>query len=255
MDKYDVVKTVKKQLAIDMNCSESDFESCEIVVTEAAKNPGRNMFGDCDRMLNGCCFGGSAVFSVNRELISELKTLFAGHDPSWIFEPKTLVALEEKLYLSGHNISDMYQYYVPDPEVEKTEEMFDIQWIEQDELKQYLDLSVAQDALGFDEGAPDILAVAAKDNGKIVGMAAASLDSPLFWQIGAQVLPEYREQGIATNLVGLLKDETLKRGAIPYFGSFSTHAVSQSVGYAAGFFPCWSKIVSSPRTDEFLGYR
>ena len=55
------------------------------------------MFGDCDRMLNGCCFGGSAVFSVNRELISELKTLFAGHDPSWIFEPKTLVALEEKL--------------------------------------------------------------------------------------------------------------------------------------------------------------
>ena len=51
VDKYDVVKTVKKQLAIDMNCSESDFESCEIVVTEAAKNPGRNMFGDCDRML------------------------------------------------------------------------------------------------------------------------------------------------------------------------------------------------------------
>ena len=255
MDKYDVVKTVKKQLDIDMNCSESDFESCEIVVTEAAKNPGRNMFGDCDRMLNACCFGGSAVFSVNRELISELKTLFAGHDPSWIFEPKTLVALEEKLYLSGHNISDMYQYYVPDPEVAKTEEMFDIQWIEQDELKQYLDLSVAQDALGFDEGAPDILAVAAKDNGKIVGMAAASLDSPLFWQIGAQVLPEYRGQGIATNLVGLLKDETLKRGAIPYFGSFSTHTVSQSVGYAAGFFPCWSKIVSSPRTDEFLGYR
>ena len=86
-------------------------------------------------------------------------------------------------------------------------------------------------------------------------MAAASLDSPLFWQIGAQVLPEYREQGIATNLVGLLKDETLRRGAIPYFGSFSSHSVSQSVGYAAGFFPCWSKIVSSPRTDEFLGYR
>ena len=74
-------------------------------------------------------------------------------------------------------------------------------------------------------------------------------------QTGAQVLPEYRGQGIATNLVGLLKDETLKRGAIPYFGSFSYHSVSQSVGYAAGFFPCWSKIVSSPRTDEFLGYR
>ena len=68
-------------------------------------------------------------------------------------------------------------------------------------------------------------------------------------------MPEYREQGIATNLVGLLKDETLKRGAILYFGSFSTHSVSQSVGYAAGFFRCWSKIVSSPRTDEFLGYR
>ena len=242
MDKYDVVKTVGKQLAIDMNCSESDFHSCEIIVTEAAKNPGRNMFGDCDRMLSGCCFGGSAVFSVN-------------HDPSWIFEQKTLVALEEKLYLSGHNISDMYQYYVPDPELPKTEEKFDIQWIEQDELKKYVDLSVAQDALGFDEGAPDILAVAAKDKGRIVGMAAASLDSPLFWQIGAQVLPEYREQGIATNLVGLLKDETLRRGAVPYFGSFSSHSVSQSVGYAAGFFPCWSKIVSSPRTDEFLGYR
>ena len=75
MDKYDVVKTVGKQLAIDMNCSESDFHSCEIIVTEAAKNPGRNMFGDCDRMLSGCCFGGSAVFSVNHELVEELTLL------------------------------------------------------------------------------------------------------------------------------------------------------------------------------------
>ena len=43
----------------------------------------------------------------------------------------------------------------------------------------------------------DILGVGAFDKEKLVGLAACSADGEKMWQIGIDVLPEYRNQGIA----------------------------------------------------------
>ncbi len=252
MDKHDMVKIVKKQLAIDFNCKESDFDSGEIVVTEIAINDGRIMYEDHEQGMNACCFGGSAVFSVIPEMVNSIQKLFEGKSPEWIFQPKTLVMLSEQLYLHGYNIGDMHQYYVPDPSLPKTQPLFDIEWIEQD-FEKYKGAPGADEALGFDKNAPDVLAVVAKENGKIIGMAGASADSPLLWQIGIGVAPEHRGKGVAANLVALLKDAVLEKGVVPYYGSAVSHTISLSTGVAAGFFPCWTRVSSKPRDDEFVG--
>lgn len=252
MDKSDMIKIVKKQLAIDFNCKESDFDSGEVVVTEIAKNEGRIMYEDREQGMYACCFGGSAVFSVLPEMVGGIRKLLEGKSPEWIFQPKTLVMLTEQLYLHGYNIDDMHQYYVPDPSLPKTEPLFGVEWIERD-FEKYKGAPGANEALGFDKNAPDVLAVAAKENGKIIGMAGASADSPLLWQIGIGVAPEYRGMGVAANLVALLKDAVLERGKVPYYGSAVSHTLSLSTGVAAGFFPCWTRITSKQRNDEFVG--
>ncbi len=64
-----------------------------------------------------------------------------------------------------------------------------------------------------------MLAVDALEENHIMGMAGASSDGETLWKIGIDVLPEYRGMGIGTNLVGLLKNEILKRGKILLYGT------------------------------------
>lgn len=253
MTKQDVINTVRKQLAIDCNCSESDFDYGNLVVTEIAQNEGRIMYKDGEKAMRAFCFGGAAVFSVKPDMVSDFRRILKGKDPDWIFDTNALVMITEILYLHGQNIGDMHQYYVPDPSLPKTEPKFEIEWITGN-FEKYRNDPVAKEALSFDKNAPDMIAVAAKENGKIIGMAGASADSPLLWQIGINVLPEHRGKGIAANLVALLKDAVLEKGKVPYYGSAVSHIISLSAGVAAGFFPCWTQIVSSARTDEFVGY-
>jgi predicted GNAT family acetyltransferase len=60
-----------------------------------------------------------------------------------------------------------------------------------------------------------------------MGMAGASEDSKTLYQIGINVLPKYRGKGIGTNLVALLKQELLKRGKVPFYGTSVSHIISK----------------------------
>ena len=91
----------------------------------------------------------------------------------------------------------------------------------------------------------DELGVAAICDGQIAGMAGASSDSPTMWQIGINVSLEKRRAGIGTMLVTLLKNEILKRGYLPYYGTAFSHIASQRVALASGFLPAWAELVTS----------
>ena len=99
-----------------------------------------------------------------------------------------------------------------------------------------------EDAFGFCADAPDMLGVAAVKDGRILGMAGASADSPYLWQIGINVLPEARGQGIASMLVALLRNDVLAAGRLPFYGTSISHLESQRVG----FLPSWFELVASP---------
>jgi GNAT superfamily N-acetyltransferase len=69
------------------------------------------------------------------------------------------------------------------------------------------------------------------------------------WQIGIDVLPKYRSCGIGKNLVILLKNEILKRGKIPFYGTVESHFHSQNIAVSAGFFPAWAELYSKAKED------
>ncbi len=80
------------------------------------------------------------------------------------------------------------------------------------------------------------------DQSHMAGMAGASVDGEYLWQIGINVVPEYMGRGLAVKLVRQLKEEIIRRGKVPFYGTSESHTVSQSIAIKAGFMPAWTEI-------------
>ena len=157
MDNYDVVKIVKKHLSKEFNCTENDFDSYKIVVTELKESG--------NKAMKAACFGGSAIFSVLPKMVPDFKRIFEGKNPDWIFETNSLIMLAEILYLHGHTIDDMYQYSVPDFNLPKTEAKYDIEVIESG-FDKFKSEPLAAEVFDLESHGPIVLMLRAKKNGK-----------------------------------------------------------------------------------------
>ncbi|OPJ56561.1 hypothetical protein [Clostridium oryzae] len=71
-----------------------------------------------------------------------------------------------------------------------SEPITDVKWYEQADIYQFRNDDRFEEAFAFKESHPDVLAVAALDGDKIMGMAGASADSSTMWQIGVDVMPD-----------------------------------------------------------------
>ena len=87
-----------------------------------------------------------------------------------------------------------------------------------------------------------MLAVGAYDAGKLVGLAGASADCGTMWQIGIDVLPQYRRMGIATALTARLATEILKRDIAPFYCCAWSNLGSIRNAIASGFRPAWVQL-------------
>jgi len=67
-----------------------------------------------------------------------------------------------------------------------------------------------------------------------------SKDSERLWQIGINVLPDYRKHGIASVLTNMLAIEVLDQEKIPYYATAPSNIASQRVAISAGFKPAWT---------------
>jgi len=65
----------------------------------------------------------------------------------------------------------------------------------------------------------DVFGVGAYDKDKLIGLAGCSADCERMWQIGVDVLPEYRRKGITDALTSRLAIEILERGKVPFYCS------------------------------------
>ena len=88
----------------------------------------------------------------------------------------------------------------------------------------------------------DMLAVGAYDGEKLVGLAGASADCGDMWQIGIDVLREYRLQGIAAALTSQLACEIKKRGKLPFYSTSFGNVPSMKNAHKSGFRPAWIQI-------------
>ena len=246
--KIEILQIAKAQLALDYNCQLSDFEKEKNTIVENNLIDGRRIYGNDGCFLKLLCFGSKAIISTSPIIMPWCEERLLNTDAAWIFEYPNLRVIDKELQKFGHEIADIHHYYLPKPNVSCIEPITSVKWYEPEDILQFENDDRFGEAFAFDKNHADVLAVAAFDGDNIMGMAGASADSKTMWQIGIDVLPEYRGRSIGTNLVTILKDEILKRGKIPFYGTVESHFLSQNIAVSAGFFPVWAELYS--KTNE-----
>ena len=94
-----------------------------------------------------------------------------------------------------------------------------------------------------------MLGVGALDSGTLVGLAGCSADCTQMWQIGIDVLPSHRRQGIAAALANRLARETFARGMVPVYCAAWSNVRSVRNALASGFKPAWVEATARPITE------
>ena len=91
-----------------------------------------------------------------------------------------------------------------------------------------------------------MLGVGAYDGDKLIGLAGCSADCDTMYQIGIDVLPEYRRRGIASALTSRLALEILALGKVPFYCAAWCNIKSVRNAIRSGFRPAWVQMTAKP---------
>ena len=174
------------------------------------------------------------------------------------FETPNMQWLNDRLIEKGHRICFMAEYYLPD--VDKIPDLpcrYELRILEQTDFTE-LYLLEWSNALCKDRKHLDVLGIGAYDDGKLIGLAGCSADCEDMWQIGVDVLPDYRRQGIAAALTSRLARHILAREKVPFYCSAWSNIRSVRNAVKSGFIPAWVEMTAKPahivedmnKTDE-----
>ena len=144
----------------------------------------------------------------------------------------------------------MAEFFLPDVNELKEQPCdYEIRVLQPEEFEQYY-TDEWGNALCESRKHLDKLAVGAFDNGKLIGLAGCSADCETMYQIGVDVLPEYRRKGVATAITSRLALETMKLGKVPFYCAAWSNIKSVRNAIRSGFRPAWVELTA--RNSEFV---
>ena len=232
MTTQEMLNIIRSQLTTDLNCTPDDLngETDSFVFTEVRNNPGRRPFPRGERHFEMYSMGTSVVVSASPDILEIVKPLLEG---------KTRDEAFNMSFVEGQGINflpDLARITPINPP-----DGFDYETVERDEIPALYRHEGFHYALQYDEDhpRPDVLAVTAKKDGSIIGIAGASDDCAKIWQIGVNVLPGFRNYGLAKYLVNRLTLDILKRGYVPHYATATSNIISQRVAFYAGYYPSY----------------
>ena len=237
---------LSRQLALDYCCSPTDVMDSENHFSIYIPQEGRRRFQEgsvCG--LKIAVINGKLLFTGSKEIVAECQKRYAAVTGEWFFDMKQLRELEELLAPFGFRIAQAHPFYLPEFDGVLSEPRnFEMTRYDQNAILQFRGDNRFDEAFAFDSDAPDVLGIAAVKDGEILGMAGASADSPLFWQIGINVDSHAGGMHVGSTLVRLLAQDVLTHGAIPYYGTSMSHIASQRVAHRAGFVVAWAELIT-----------
>ncbi len=232
LTKQEMYHIIQNQLAIDLNCSPDDFngEKDSFVFVEANDNPGRRPFRRGKQFFEILTMGRSIVVSATPARLEYAKEQLAGKDRDDAFSMP---------FIRGHVMC-----YLPDLDNLKhitAPSNFTYETIQKERIPMLREIQGFRHAIQYDLNYPvqNSLAIVARQGDIIAGIAGAYWWSPKMWSIGIDVLPEYRNNGLAAYLVNALTFDILQRDFVPVYTTASSNIASQKVGYRAGYMPAW----------------
>lgn len=231
-----------RQLAIDFCTDVDSVLSKENIFTEYKRIEGRRIFQERECFLKVAVVNGKILASGKKNIIEWVRDKYKNGNGAWFMDMECLHELEEGLSNFGCRIGQAHPFYIATNQSDVETKDYDIGFFAGKELEQFRGDERFGEAFIFDVLPKDEIGVGAYKNGKVLGMAGATSDSDMMWQIGINVMPEAEGLGIGTMLVSIIKNEILSRGKLPFYGTSMSHTASQRVALAAGFTPAWAEL-------------
>lgn len=242
MDNNTILKIALQQSAYDCCCRPEDFLAEKNSVHVSTADDRARRYLKLPHICNLVSYGTNIVAAGQADLLPEIER-FINNVPHIenCFETPGLYPLNRILKRTGAEICFMADYFLPD--VDKVFQYsygcaYELRILEPAELAP-LYIPQWRNALCADRKHLDVLAVGAFDKGELVGLAGCSADCDTMWQIGIDVLPEYRRQGIASALTNRLARETFERERVPFYCAAWSNVKSVRNAIRSGFRPGW----------------
>jgi GNAT superfamily N-acetyltransferase len=244
MTNNEMIKIAMQQSAIDSNCCWEDFIQSENKVVISGKNPYARKYLELPFYCDLTSYGNNIVASVSKELEETVSEYIAKYPVEHCFETPNLHRLIEKLKPFNLNVCFMAEYFLLDLDsMDLIPCMYETKILEPEQFSDYY-LPEWGNALSEKRKQLDVLAVGAYDNGRLIGLAGCSADCDTMWQIGIDVLPEYRRQGIASCLTSQLAIEVINRNIVPFYCCAWSNIKSVRNAIKSGFRPAWVQITA-----------
>lgn len=246
-----------QQSAIDAGCRREQFlcEKNQMVISRphpAARKYLQLPF-DCQLIS----YGNNIVASVAEPYWDMVSAYIHRFPAAHCFETPALHVLNDALQREGLRVCFMAEYFLPDMTCLTARECpYSIRLLYPGDFAS-LYTGEWSNALCEKRKELDIFGLGAYAGDRLVGLAACSADCDSMWQIGVDVLPTCRRQGIASALTSRLALEILKRGKVPFYCAAWSNLRSVRNAIKSGFRPAWVEMTakSAAFVEEMNGGR
>lgn len=244
-----------RTLIADFNASSAQLQGPDVTITIAAELPDRRRFPYFEQKLNVVSLGTGVVIATSEERVAAVEEIIRGRSRDEIFSPSIAAKFIDLLkpdrqYLAGPALANICSRDRFHPaSIPKGVEI---------ELLKGSDIATLYENTKFDNALsyrttpsrPDMIAVVARRENDIVGVAAASDDATEMWQIGIDIVEGERRSGIGRAIVSLLTEAIFDAGVVPYYSTSLPNIGSRKLAHSLGFWPAWVEIYAKDSVVE-----
>lgn len=239
-----------EQSAVDANCTADDFMRNENVIARSVQNPRARKYLKLPLPCNLISYGTNIVASVEMQYRQLVERYIGAYSVEHCFETPNIHMLDEAFAEHGMQTCFMAEYFLPDVNVLRPLNCgYDMKVLTSKDFEA-LYLPQWANALCKERKELDVLGIGAFHGDKLIGLAGCSADCETMLQIGVDVLPEYRRQGVASALTSNLAVEVLNMGKVPFYCCAWSNIKSARNAVKSGFRPAWAELTVKPK--EFV---
>lgn len=244
MTNKDILEIALHQSAYDCNCEAKDFLAEHNIVSIFKANTKARKYIPLTLECDLVSYGNNIVAQTSERTKAVVTEYINKYLAYRCFETPNINALNELLAPYDLKVCFMAEYFLPD--VTKLKELDCGHELRILQKQDFADLYSEQwsNCLTFDDRERDVLAVGAYDDDKLIGLAGCSADCEMMYQIGVDVLPEYRRKGVASALTSKLSLEILKLGKVPFYCAAWSNIKSVRNAIKSGFYPAWVELTA-----------
>jgi len=253
LDQKSATLIVKNVLMADFACEKRGFDEEGVFVYQAREIEGARRFPLPEKFLAVVTMGTGVVISCSPGRLRWAKSNLSRLSSIELFSAPAIARMEnyvarDNQFMAGPDLKyictrDNFQPFTLVEEIE-------VSLVEGKEVQTLYENNQFPNALGHSHNPqrPRVVAALAEHKDVVTGVAAASADCDSMWQVGVDVLPNYRNCGIGKALVSKLTEALFMVGKLPYCSTAISNIASRRTVSSLGYRPTWVEVYSREKS-------